>query len=143
MRQALGLALGMLPPALAFATPALEAARMVGIEYRWGGRAPQTGFDCSGLVVHAFERAWGLALPHSTLAQSKAGKAVRRGDLRPGDLIFYNTRRRPYSHVGIYLGEGRFVHAPRRGAKVRIESMGKPYWRKRFNGARRIDNDSH
>lgn len=116
---------------------------MVGIEYRWGGRAPQTGFDCSGLVVHAFERAWGLALPHSTLAQSKAGKAVRRGDLRPGDLIFYNTRRRPYSHVGIYLGEGRFVHAPRRGAKVRIESMRKPYWRKRFNGARRIDNDSH
>ena len=138
MRQALALAAGMLAFAPAIATPALEAVRMVGIDYRWGGRAPETGFDCSGLVVHAFGRAWGLDLPHSALAQSRAGKAVRLRDLRPGDLVFYNTRRRPFSHVGIYLGEGRFVHSPRPGAQVRVESMRKPYWRKRFNGARRL-----
>lgn len=127
-----------LAAAPAFATPTHEAVRMVGTQYHWGGRSPETGFDCSGLVAHVFEQAWGLDLPHNAHAQSKAGKPVRFADLRPGDLVFYNTRNRPYSHVGIYLGEGRFVHAPRRGARVRIESVHTRYWRSRFNGARRL-----
>lgn len=116
---------------------------MIGTQYRWGGRDPKVGFDCSGLVAHAFEVAWGLELPRSAREQSQAGRPVRLAELRPGDLVFYNTRRRPFSHVGIYVGEGRFVHAPRSGARVRIESMKTSYWRSRFNGARRIDNDSH
>ena len=143
MRHALALACALLAacsfPVRALATPTLEAVRMVGIQYQWGGRTPETGFDCSGLVAHVFEHAWGLDLPHSALAQSRAGKAVRIRDLRPGDLVFYNTRNRPYSHVGIYLGEGRFIHAPRPGAKVRIESFNTRYWRSRFNGARRLE----
>ena len=139
MRHAFALACALLAPCSALATPTLEAVRMVGIQYQWGGRSPETGFDCSGLVAHVFEHAWGLDLPHSAQAQSRAGKAVRIRDLRPGDLVFYNTRNRPYSHVGIYLGEGRFIHAPRRGAKVRIESFNTRYWRSRFNGARRLE----
>ena len=130
--------LACLAPLCALATPTHEAVRQVGTAYQWGGRSPETGFDCSGLVAHVFERAWGLVLPHSARAQSRAGKPVRFADLLPGDLVFYNTRNRPYSHVGIYLGEGRFVHAPRRGARVRIESVYTRYWRQRFNGARRL-----
>lgn len=141
MRQALALACGLLAclaAAEALATPTHVALRQVGIAYHYGGRSPQTGFDCSGLVAHAFEQAWGIELPRTARGLARAGKAVRFKDLRPGDLVFYNTRGRPYSHVGIYIGEGRFVHAPRRGAKVRIESLEKRYWRVRFNGARRL-----
>ena len=130
--------LALLGAASAAATPMHEAVRQVGTAYHWGGRSPKTGFDCSGLVAHAFARAWGLELPHNAHAQSKAGKPVRLTDLRAGDLVFYNTRNRPFSHVGIYLGDGRFVHAPRRGARVRIESVHTRYWLKRFNGARRL-----
>ena len=130
--------LALVGAASAAATPTHEAVRQVGTAYHWGGRSPQTGFDCSGLVAHAFKRAWGLTLPHNAHAQSKTGTPVRFADLRAGDLVFYNTRNRPYSHVGIYLGEGRFVHAPRRGARVRIESVHTRYWRLRFNGARRL-----
>lgn len=131
--------LAVLTGAPALATPTHEAVRQVGTAYHYGGRSPQTGFDCSGLVAHAFERAWGLALPHNARAQSRAGRPVRFADLQPGDLVFYNTRNRPFSHVGIYLGEGRFVHAPRSGARVRIESVHTRYWRQRFNGARRLE----
>ncbi|MCX7961612.1 MAG: C40 family peptidase, partial [Burkholderiales bacterium] len=97
------------------------------------------GFDCSGLVAHVFREAYGIELPRNSRAQSAAGIPVSAPDLRAGDLVFYDTLGSPYSHVGIYLGDGRFVHAPRSGAKVRIESMNSPYWRSRFNGARRID----
>jgi cell wall-associated NlpC family hydrolase len=84
-----------------------------------------------------------VELPRSTREQRWAGRPVRLAELLPGDLVFYNTRGRPYSHVGIYLGEGQFIHAPKPGAKVRVESTAKAYWRARFNGARRIDNTSH
>ena len=131
--------LACLAPAAALATPTHEAMRLVGTHYQWGGRTPETGFDCSGLVAHVFEQAWGMELPHNAHAQSKLGKRVRLRDLQPGDLVFYNTRNRAYSHVGIYLGEGRFVHAPRRGARVRIESIRTSYWRSRFDGARRLE----
>jgi cell wall-associated NlpC family hydrolase len=119
--------------------PLVHAMQVVGVKYRYGGRSPETGFDCSGLIAHIFERAWGVALPAGTEALSKVGQAVKRKDLEPGDLVFYNTRNRPYSHVGIYLGDGRFLHAPRAGARVRVESLDTSYWRARFNGARRLD----
>ena len=119
---------------------ALQALFTVGVPYRYGGNSPETGFDCSGLVSHVFERAWGVEVPRGTEAQRGVGRPVKRlRDLQPGDLVFYNTRNRPYSHVGIYLGDGNFVHAPRPGQRVRIESVHNPYWRARFNGARRID----
>lgn len=119
--------------------PLVHAMQAVGVKYRYGGRSPETGFDCSGLITHIFERAWGVLLPPGTEALSKVGKAVRAKDMQPGDLVFYNTRNKPYSHVGIYLGDGRFLHAPRPGAKVRVESVETGYWRARFNGARRLD----
>ena len=120
--------------------PLLQALQVLGVKYRYGGRSPETGFDCSGLVTHVFERAWGVLLPPGTAALRTVGTPVKKlKELEPGDLVFYNTRNRPYSHVGIYLGEGRFVHAPRPGAMVRVESLETPYWRQRFNGARRLD----
>ena len=118
---------------------ALQALFAVGARYHYGGKSPDTGFDCSGLVSHVYQRAWGIVLPRSTEEQHRVGHAVRRADLQPGDLVFYNTRNRPFSHVGIYLGEGNFVHAPRPGQRVRVESIDNPYWRARFNGARRLD----
>jgi len=119
-----------------------EALVKVGIQYRYGGSSPEQGFDCSGLVAHVFDRAWGLSLPRSTSEQRSLGRAVKRQKLEPGDLVFFNTGGRPYSHVGIYLGDGIFVHAPRRGAKVRLENMDNRYWRARFDGARRLDPPS-
>jgi cell wall-associated NlpC family hydrolase len=119
--------------------PIAQALQFLGVKYRYGGRSPETGFDCSGLVAHVFERAWGVLLPRNTSGQRHVGKPVRLKELRPGDLVFYNTRNRPYSHVGIYVGDGRFVHAPRTGARVRVENVHTPYWRSRFNGARRLD----
>lgn len=121
------------------ALAAQEALVKVGIRYRYGGSSPDSGFDCSGLVTHVFERAWGVSLPRRTAEQRSVGRAVKRAALQPGDLVFYNTRNRPYSHVGIYLGDGLFVHAPRPGQRVRIENMDNSYWRTRFDGARRID----
>ena len=120
--------------------PLIHALHALGVQYRYGGRSPDTGFDCSGLVTHVFERAWGMLLPPGTEALSKVGAPVKKlKELEPGDLVFYNTRNKPYSHVGIYLGDGQFLHAPRPGAKVRVESVQTPYWRSRFNGGRRLD----
>lgn len=110
----------------------------LGIDYQNGGRSPRSGFDCSGLVAHVYLEAFGVGLPHNTLAQSRTGSPVEQSNLAPGDLVFYNTLNRPYSHVGIYLGDGRFVHAPKSGAQVRVERMQTRYWVERYNGARRI-----
>lgn len=132
------------PPAAAADSPAADAAkayalRALGVQYRYGGMSPETGFDCSGLVAHVFSQAWGIALPRHAQEQARLGTPVRRlAELQPGDLLFYNTRNRPYSHVGIYIGEGLFVHAPRPGRTVRYETIDSPYWRARFNGARRL-----
>jgi len=123
------------------ATPAAHAHQVLGVRYRYGGTSPATGFDCSGLVMHVFKQAWGLALPRNARAQARVGTPVARIDLAPGDLVFYNTRNQPSSHVGIYLGEGRFIHAPRPGQRVRIESLESRYWKARYNGARRLDPD--
>ena len=120
----------------------VEALVTVGARYHYGGSSPDTGFDCSGLVAHVYERAWGVELPRSTAEQRHIGRPIKRTELQPGDLVFYNTRNRPFSHVGIYLGDGDFVHAPRRGQRVRVESLSNPYWRARFSGARRLDPPS-
>jgi cell wall-associated NlpC family hydrolase len=107
------------------------------VPYQRGGQSPATGFDCSGLVAHVFQEAYGIRLPHNARAQSRMGKPVSPSRLQAGDLVFYNTER-PFSHVGIYLGDQRFIHAPRPGASVRVENMRSRYWERRFDGARRI-----
>lgn len=116
----------------------LRALTHVGVGYRRGGESPETGFDCSGLVRHVFREVLGLMLPRTSHDISLVGENVPREQLQPGDLVFFNTRKRVFSHVGIYLGEHRFVHAPATGGEVRVEDMRQRYWRQRFNGARRI-----
>ena len=115
-----------------------HALAALGVDYRFGGASRETGFDCSGLVAHVYREAYGIELPRHTLAQAKYGKPVSSAQLEIGDLVFYNTLKQPYSHVGIYLGDGRFIHAPKEGAAVRVERMSSTYWTKRYDGARRI-----
>lgn len=117
---------------------AIMAVSLVGTPYAAGGGSPESGFDCSGLVAYVFARAAQARLPRNTFDLANVGAAVGPGELRPGDLVFYNTQRRPFSHVGIYLGESRFVHAPSTGGAVRIEDMDVRYWAQRFDGARRL-----
>jgi cell wall-associated NlpC family hydrolase len=127
------------PPRAERSEALLQALLALGLDYRYGGKSPVTGFDCSGLVAHVYLEAWNIRLPRNTSAQSKAGTPVSLAELQAGDLVFYDTQKRPYSHVGIYLGDGKFVHAPKSGAQVRIESLKSAYWSQRFNGARRIE----
>ncbi len=110
----------------------------LGVRYRMGGTSPDGGFDCSGLVSYVTQQVLGLTLPRRAEEISQIGEHVKRSDLEPGDLVFYNTMHRKFSHVGIYLGDGRFVHSPASGGVVRVESMDLSYWKARFNGARRI-----
>jgi cell wall-associated NlpC family hydrolase len=114
-----------------------RALALVGVRYRRGGSSPETGFDCSGFVDHV---AAGIAgrLPRTSRELSHTGTKVGRTDLEAGDLVFFNTRRRKFSHVGIYVGESRFIHAPAAGGRVRVDAMTDTYWTKRFNGARRL-----
>ncbi|MEQ4619537.1 MAG: C40 family peptidase [Corticimicrobacter sp.] len=121
------------------ANPLASAALgYLGIRYRWGGRSPEEGFDCSGLITYAAEQSLGLKLPRSSYELASEGESVSKHDLQVGDLVFFNTLGRRFSHVGIYLGNNEFVHSPRAGSVVRIESMDISYWRKRYNGARRL-----
>jgi cell wall-associated NlpC family hydrolase len=115
-----------------------QAMDLLDIRYRRGGSSPEAGFDCSGFVGHVFREGLGLILPRSSKEMSKSGEIVTRDELRPGDLVFFNTMRRAFAPVGIYLGDNQFVHAPRTGGRVRIEDLRDGYWMKRFNGARRI-----
>jgi len=113
----------------------------LGIRYRFGGTSPETGMDCSGLVQNVFRNAVGLDLPRTAREMASLGDKINKQELKPGDLVFFNTMRKAFSHVGIYMGEGRFLHAPARGGEVRIENMSTAYWAKRFNGARRLVNE--
>jgi cell wall-associated NlpC family hydrolase len=128
----------------AYSTPpttkalASTALSVLGIKYRYGGEAPNTGFDCSGLVIYAAEKSLGLKLPRRSAEIAREGKSVKLNELKRGDLVFFNTRGHRFSHVGIYLGDRKFVHAPRKGSVVRIEDMDIAYWKKRYNGARRL-----
>ena len=115
-----------------------HALNFIGIRYRRGGSSPETGFDCSGFVTHVF-REIGTILPRSSKEISRNGESVTKSELQPGDLVFFNTMRRTFSHVGIYLGNNQFVHAPASGGEVRIDDLREKYWTKRYNGARRIN----
>jgi cell wall-associated NlpC family hydrolase len=120
----------------------MNAMGLLGVRYRFGGNTPETGLDCSGLVQLVFKESFGLVLPRRAAQMSQVGGNISKDELKPGDLVFFNTLKRAFSHVGIYVGEGKFVHAPSSGGKVRVESLNTPYWVTRFNGARRLDQSS-
>lgn len=114
------------------------ALAFLDVKYRYGGTDPETGWDCSGYVSHVFKNAIGVTLPRTSAAMSERGASIGRAALKPGDLVFFNTLKRAYSHVGIYIGNNRFVHAPSSGKSVQISDMNSNYWARRFNGGRRI-----
>ena len=118
---------------------AAQALSQLGIRYRFGGKSPATGFDCSGLVGYSAQQSLGLKLPPRADDMAKLGNTVARSDLQVGDLVFFNTMGKRYSHVGVYIGDSKFVHSPARGGVVRIEDMNERYWTTRFTGARRLD----
>lgn len=119
----------------------MRAMNFIGVPYVRGGNSVDDGFDCSGFTRYLFEHSLGLVLPRRADEQARmAGlAAVPRNQLQPGDLVFFNTMQRKYSHVGVYIGDNKFVHAPRTGANVRVDNMDGHYWRQRYDGARRAD----
>jgi cell wall-associated NlpC family hydrolase len=116
-----------------------NAMQLIGVRYRWGGNTPQSGLDCSGFVRYVFNDTFGFLLPRKSAQMSKVGLEIGKEELRPGDLVFFNTMRHAFSHVGIYVGDNKFIHAPSRGKSIRVDDMTKVYWEKRYNGARRVD----
>lgn len=117
---------------------ASTALDLIGIRYKWGGNTPETGLDCSGLVRYVFQHVTGVTLPRTAKDISRLGTEVAVTDLQPGDLVFFNTRRFAFSHVGIYLGDNQFIHAPRRGREVEVATLDSGFWKRRFDGARRM-----
>ncbi len=116
----------------------VTAMGFLGVPYRRGGNSAETGFDCSGFVRNIYQQTLGLLLTRQASEQAASTEKIDQKDLQPGDLVFFNTMRRAFSHVGIYVGDGKFIHSPRSGGKVRVEDMQESYWQKRFNGARRV-----
>ena len=119
----------------------MQAMGLLGVPYKRGGTSEEKGFDCSGFVRYMFEKSVGLVLPRRAEEQAKVTEEISRSELKPGDLVFFNTLKRTFSHVGIYVGDGKFIHAPRPGKAVRVDDMREAYWQKRFNGARRVQVD--
>lgn len=115
-----------------------NAMGFLGVPYKRGGNSATTGFDCSGFVRATFEKTLGLILPRNAAQQAAATETIDKSELQPGDLVFFNTMRRTFSHVGIYIGEGKFIHSPKPGESVRVDSMSQSYWSHRFDGARRV-----
>lgn len=118
----------------------ISAMGFLGVPYRRGGNSLETGFDCSGFVRAMVENSVGLLLPRTADQQAAATLTIDRSELKPGDLVFFNTLRRTFSHVGIYVGDSKFIHSPKPGAQVRVEDMRVGYWRSRFDGARRVES---
>jgi cell wall-associated NlpC family hydrolase len=116
----------------------VNAMGFLGVPYRSGGNSAETGFDCSGFVKAMYAQTVGLILPRRANEQAAATEKIEKRELQPGDLVFFNTLRRAFSHVGIYVGNNKFIHSPKPGAQVRVEDMGVPYWSARFDGARRV-----
>ena len=116
----------------------VAAMGALGVPYRRGGNSFESGFDCSGFVRAVYEQTVGLLLPRTADQQAASTQTIDRTELQPGDLVFFNTMRRAFSHVGIYVGDNKFIHSPKPGAEVRIEDMRVAYWSHRFNGARRV-----
>ena len=117
---------------------AVHAMGFIGVPYKWGGNDAETGLDCSGFVRAVYQQMTGVVLPRTSDKQAAATHSIDPQDLAPGDLVFFNTMRQTFSHVGIYIGGGRFVHAPRTGARITLEHLSGNYWRQRFDGARRV-----
>lgn len=117
----------------------LHALSQTGVKYKYGGINPDSGFDCSGFVRYVFKEAANLTLPHGARAMSQVGQNVPEKELKPGDLVFFNTMKSVYSHVGIYVGNNRFIHSPSAGSSISVADMNDSYWSKRFTGARRVD----
>lgn len=118
------------------------ALGFLGVPYRRGGNSAETGFDCSGFVRAIYKQTEGLLLPRRASEQAAATEKIDKADLKPGDLVFFNTMRRAFSHVGIYVGNGKFIHSPKPGGEVRVDDMGASYWTRRFDGARRVPTES-
>lgn len=116
----------------------LYAISLAGVPYRYGGKTPGEGFDCSGFVAHVYKTALNFTLPPNARAMSRLGQTISTTQLSPGDLVFFNTLANPFSHVGIYIGDQRFIHSPRSGGKIEIVHMQQKYWAARFDGARRL-----
>jgi cell wall-associated NlpC family hydrolase len=119
-----------------------QAMGLLGVPYKWGGNSETRGLDCSGLVRNVYEKTFGMVLPRRAEEQAAATETIERAELQPGDLVFFNTMKRAFSHVGIYVGDGKFIHAPRKGKRVKIDDMRSAYWQKRFNGARRVQAET-
>lgn len=117
-----------------------KAMSLLGVPYKRGGTSEETGFDCSGFVRHIYETSIGRLLPRRADEQAAATEKIDRKDLSPGDLVFFNTMRRTFSHVGIYIGDGKFIHSPSTGKSVRVDDLREAYWTKRFTGARRVQD---
>jgi cell wall-associated NlpC family hydrolase len=117
----------------------VSAMTFLGVPYRRGGQSREAGFDCSGFTRHVFENTVGLILPRRAAEQANSPDLapVAKTELKPGDLVFFNTMRNTFSHVGIYIGDNKFIHSPRSGGKVRVEDMREAYWQQRYDGARR------
>ena len=116
----------------------VAAVSLIGTPYKWGGNTPQSGFDCSGLVIYVVKNTRQKNLPRTTGELGKYGKSLAQEIPAPGDLVFFNTLGESHSHVGIYVGSGRFVHAPTTGGTVRIDEIKNPYWAPRYTEARRV-----
>lgn len=117
----------------------IKGLEFVGVPYRRGGNTVESGLDCSGFTRLVFLDSNGIDLPRTAAEQAQVGTKVSAEELKPGDLVFFNTMKRAYSHVGIYLGNDQFVHAPKPGAEIRVENMHQAYWVGKYNGARRLD----
>ncbi len=118
----------------------VNAMGFLGVPYRRGGTNAESGFDCSGFVRAMYQQTVGLLLPRKADQQAAATQTIDKSELKPGDLVFFNTMRRTFSHVGIYIGDNKFIHSPKPGSEVRVEDMRLSYWQRRFDGARRVDN---
>lgn len=121
--------------------PVLDyALNLIGSPYKFGGSDPDKGMDCSGYVQHVYKQSAGINLPHNAKQISERGETIPAEELKPGDLVFFNTMRKAFSHVGIYAGDDKFVHAAStRSGTVTVSNMKETYWAKRFDGARRIE----
>ncbi|EMT4393027.1 C40 family peptidase [Neisseria gonorrhoeae] len=116
-----------------------SAMGLLGIAYRYGGTSVSTGFDCSGFMQHIFKRAMGINLPRTSAEQARMGAPVARSELQPGDMVFFRTLGGSrISHVGLYIGNNRFIHAPRTGKNIEITSLSHKYWSGKYAFARRI-----
>ena len=116
----------------------VHAMGFLGVPYKWGGNEAETGLDCSGFVRAVYQQVTGVVLPRTSDRQAAATQNIEPGDLAPGDLVFFNTMQQSFSHVGIYIGNGKFVHSPRAGDRIKLDHLSSSYWKPRFDGARRV-----